>query len=48
MFQLQSPYFRGAEQLVSIKYENCGPTTNLDDVVARTISVASGNVTQTY
>jgi hypothetical protein len=46
IFQLQSSYFRGTEQLVSNKHENCGPTTNLDEVVTRTISIANGNVTQ--
>jgi hypothetical protein len=48
IFQLQSSYFRRTEQLVSIKYENCGQTNNLDDVVTRKISVTSGNVKQTY
>ena len=48
IFQLQSSCFRGREQLVSNKHENFGTTTNLDEVVARTISVASGSVKQMY
>jgi len=36
------------EQLMSNKYENSGPTANLGEVVSRTISVAGGNVTETY
>jgi len=48
IFQLQSSYFRGKEQLVSIEHETFGPTTNLNKMVTRTISVGSGGVTQTY
>jgi len=47
IFQFQSSCFRGTE-LVSIKHEDFGPTTNLDEIVTRTISVASGSVTETY